>query len=40
VIDRDHLIAWAESNGYGTREQVETALAVDTEENAKHLAPN
>lgn len=40
VIALDHLIAWAEQNGYANREQIEAALANDTEERAKHLAPN
>jgi len=40
VIAPEHLIAWAEMNQYGSREQVEAALAVDTEDRSRHLAPN
>jgi hypothetical protein len=40
VIDLEHLIAWAEANGFATREQITEALATDTEERSKHLAPN
>lgn len=40
VIERDHLIAWGEQNGFASREQIEEALLIDTEEQSKHLAPN
>ena len=38
VIDRDHLVAWAEHNGYATEDQIDACLSIDTEERVKHLA--
>lgn len=37
VIDTEHLIAWSEDKDYATAEEIEEALAVDTEDHAKTL---
>jgi len=40
VIDPDHLTSWAIREGLATPDEITEALSHNTEDNAKHLAPN